>query len=196
MTMVCGLDRHRRQITFDAVELESGREWKSRLWQPDRERLRRWLRDDVAEWANGGPMAIAVEGCTGWRYVVEEVLAAGFEAHLAEQADTKAARGRKRHAKTDRTDCRLLHELLVDGRLPGSWIPPDVGVARTGAALQNAGRSTLDVGAAHPRRVASARRVVAGELDSLGRTRELLEDDGLEVSPTGRQRIAPLSGRA
>jgi len=126
MTMVCGLDLHRRQITFDAVEVESGQVWTGRVWQPDRERLRRWLRDDVAARANGGPVSIAVEGCTGWRYVVEEVVAAGFEAHLAEPADTQAARGRKRHAKTDRTDCRLLRELLADGRLPASWIPPTV----------------------------------------------------------------------
>jgi transposase len=27
-------------------------------------------------------------------------------------------------AKTDRTDARLLRELLEQGRLPGSWIPP------------------------------------------------------------------------
>ena len=112
MTMVCGLDLHRRQITFDALEVESGQVWTGRVWQPDRERFRRWLRDDVTERAHGGPVAIAVEGCTGWRYVVEEVVAAGFEAHLAEPADTQAARGRKRRAKTDRSDCRLLRELL------------------------------------------------------------------------------------
>ena len=126
MTMVCGLDLHRRQITFDALEVESGQVWTGRVWQPDRERFRRWLRDDVTEHAHGGPVAIAVEGCTGWRYVVEEVVAAGFEAHLAEPADTQAARGRKRRAKTDRSDCRLLRELLADGRLPASWIPPTI----------------------------------------------------------------------
>jgi transposase len=96
------------------------------VWQPDRERFRRWLRDDVAVRAHGGRVSIAVEGCTGWRYVVEEVVAAGFEAYLAEPADTQAARGRKRHAKTDRTDCRPLRELLQGGRLPESWIPPTV----------------------------------------------------------------------
>jgi transposase len=49
-----------------------------------------------------------------------------FEAHLAEPADTQAARGRKRHAKTDRSDARLLRELLQDGTLPESWIAPEV----------------------------------------------------------------------
>jgi hypothetical protein len=78
----------------------------------DRERFRRWLCRDVARRAGGQPVAMAVEGCTGWRYVVEEISAAGFEAHLAEPADTQAARGRKRHAKTDRSDARMLRELL------------------------------------------------------------------------------------
>ena len=126
MSMVCGLDLHRQQITFDALETESGEVWRGRVWQPDRERFRRWLCGDVARRAGGQPVAMAVEGCTGWRYVVEEILAAGFEAHLAEPADTQAARGRKRHAKTDRADSRPLRELLQSGDLPESWIPPTV----------------------------------------------------------------------
>jgi transposase len=124
MSMVGGLDLHRQQITFDAMDTESGEVWRGRVWQPDRERFRRWLRHDVADKANGQPVALAVEGCTGWRYVVEEITAAGYEAHLAEPADTQAARGRKRHAKTDRSDSRLLRELLQRGDLPESWIPP------------------------------------------------------------------------
>jgi hypothetical protein len=36
MAMVGGLDLHRRQITFDVVEVESGQEWRGRIWQPDR----------------------------------------------------------------------------------------------------------------------------------------------------------------
>jgi transposase len=124
MSMVCGLDLHRQQITFDALETESGEVWRGRLWQPDRDRFRRWLTHDVARRANGPPVAMAVEGCTGWRYVVEEIMAAGYEAHLAEPADTQAARGRKHHAKTDRSDARLMRELLQSGDLPESWIPP------------------------------------------------------------------------
>src|SRR5215207_8930472 len=126
MSMVCGLDLHRQQITFDALEVESGEVWRGRVWQPDRERFRRWLCRDVARRADGQPVAMAVEGCTGWRYVVEEIVAAGFEAHLAEPADTQAARGRKRHAKTDRSDARMLRELLQSGDLPESWIPPTI----------------------------------------------------------------------
>ncbi len=83
MSMVCGLDLHRGQITFDALEVESGEVWRGRVWSPDRARFRRWLVDELALRAHGGPVAVAVEGCTGWRYVVEEITAAGFEAHVA-----------------------------------------------------------------------------------------------------------------
>jgi hypothetical protein len=44
---------------------------------------------------------------------------------LGEPADTAAARGRKRHAKTDKTDARHLRTLLAEGRLPECWIPPE-----------------------------------------------------------------------
>ena len=125
MSMVCGLDLHRGQITFDALQVESGEVWRGRLCQPDRARFRRWLTEELAPRAKGGAVAVAVEGCTGWRYVAEEVAAAGFEAHVAEPADTQAARGRKKRAKTDRSDARLLRELLVSGDLPESWVPPE-----------------------------------------------------------------------
>jgi transposase len=65
-----------------------------------------------------------VEGCAGWRYVAEELAAAGIGAHLGEPADIAALRGRKRHAKTDKTDARHLRALLAEGRLPECWIPP------------------------------------------------------------------------
>jgi hypothetical protein len=67
MSMVCGLDLHRQQITFDALETESGEVWRGRVWQPDRQRFRRWLSRDVARRADGQPVATAVDGCTGWR---------------------------------------------------------------------------------------------------------------------------------
>jgi transposase len=66
----------------------------------------------------------SVEGCTGWRYVVEELQRARITAHLAEPAETANRRGSKRRAKTDWADARLLRDLLIDGRVPESWIPP------------------------------------------------------------------------
>jgi len=68
-------------------------------------------------------VAFAVEGCTGWRYVAGELAAAGVAAHVAEPADTAFARGRKRRAKTDKTDSRHLRELLAEGRLRPWSIP-------------------------------------------------------------------------
>src|SRR5438552_11775001 len=192
MGMVGGLDLHRRQITFDVVELESGEEWRGRVWQPDRDRFRRWLRDDVTRRANGGTVALAVEGCTGWRYVVEEIEAAGFEAHLAEPADTQAARGRKRRAKTDRSDARLLRDLLVAGELPESWIPPE-------SVLEWRERVRLYVSLVNQRTVWCQR--IHAELYQHGvavpegairtpQTRVMLADDNLCLSPAGRGRIA------
>jgi transposase len=45
--------------------------------------------------------------------------------HLAEPAETAARRGTKKRAKSDRGDARHLRELLMVGRLPESWIPPE-----------------------------------------------------------------------
>ncbi len=111
MSMVCGLDMHRGQITFDVPRSILGRRGAAASGGGTgsgcgRGCATRW-RDEVAPRAGGGPVAIAVEGCTGWRDVVEAVRAAGFEAHVAEPADTQAMRGRKRHAKTDRSNARL-----------------------------------------------------------------------------------------
>lgn len=192
MSMVCGLDLHRGQITFDALEVESGEVWRGRIWQPDRARFRRWLTEEVARRANGAPVAMAVEGCTGWRYVVEEICAAGFEAHVAEPAETQAARGRKKRAKTDRSDSRLQRELLVKGELPESWIPP-YGV------LEWRERTRLYKTLVDERRRWGQR--IHAELFQHGvalpegairaeQTRARLAGDTVQLSPAARQRIA------
>jgi transposase len=191
MAMVCGLDLHRRQITFDALEVGSGEEWRGRIWQPDRDRFRRWLRDDVSRRADGGPVALAVEGCTGWRYVVEEIEAAGFEAHLAEPADTQAARGRKHRAKTDRTDARLLRDLLAAGELPESWIPPD-GVLewreRVRLYLSLVNQRTVWCQRIHAELYQHGVAIPEGAIRTL-KTRAMLADDSLRLSPAARQRL-------
>jgi transposase len=120
MPIVGGLDIHRKQITFDYLDTVTGQVQRGQISPADREHLRAWL----ARFAGRDDVAFAVEGCTGWRYVAEELAAAGITAHLAEPADTAFARGRKRHAKTDKTDCRHLRMLLAEGRLPECWIPP------------------------------------------------------------------------
>ena len=121
MSIVGAFDVHRRQLTFDYLDTVTGEVRRGRVAPADREHLREWL----ARFAGQPDVAFALEGCTGWRYVVEELLAAGIEPHLAEPADTAALRGRKRHAKTDKTDARHLRVHLMAGDLPECWIPPE-----------------------------------------------------------------------
>ena len=120
MSIVGGFDVHRKQITFDYLDTVTGEVQCGQIVSADRRRLAGWLqrfggRDDVA---------FAAEACTGWRYVIEELQRAGVAAHLAEPAETAAARGRKRRAKTDRADARLIRTLLTEDRLPECYIPP------------------------------------------------------------------------
>ena len=120
MPIVGGLDIHRKQLTFDYPGTVTGEVRRGQIAPADREHLRAWL----ARFAGRDDVAFAMEGCTGWRYVAEELAAAGVAAHVGEPADTAAARGRKRHAKTDKTDSRHLRTLLAEGRLPECWVPP------------------------------------------------------------------------
>jgi hypothetical protein len=120
VSIVGGLDIHRKQLTFDYLDTVTGQAVRGQVALADREHLRAWL----ARFAGCDGAAFAVEGCTGWRYAAEELAAAGIAVHLAEPADTAFLRGRKRHAKTDKTAARHLRTLLAEGRLPECWIPP------------------------------------------------------------------------
>ncbi|MPY79616.1 MAG: IS110 family transposase [Actinophytocola sp.] len=120
MTIVGGFDVHRQQITFDYLDTDTGRVRWGEIRPVTRRRLRGWL----AEHCPGGDAEFATEGCTGWRFVTEELAAAGVVPHLADPAETAALRGPKKRAKTDRADARLQRTLLFEGRLPESWIPP------------------------------------------------------------------------
>src|SRR4051794_23939922 len=118
MAIVAGFDVHRAQITFDALDTETGEVTRGRI-DSTPAAVARW----VARFA-GREIDVAVEACTGWLFVCDALTAAGAAAHLAEPVETRALRGRKRRAKTDREDARWLRELL-DGRLPEAWIPPE-----------------------------------------------------------------------
>lgn len=121
MGIVGGIDIHRRQLTFDFVDLATGENTRGRVAPADRVELRRFL---AKLDAGGGD--VAMEGCTGWRYVAEELALAGLHAHVADPAETAARRGNKRRAKTDRSDAAHLRKLLMAGELPESWIPPRI----------------------------------------------------------------------
>ena len=120
MSIVGAFDVHRRQLTFDYLDTVTGEVQRGRVVPGDRDHLRRWL----PRFAGCDDVHFALEGCTGWRYVTGELAAAGIIPHLAEPADTAALRGKKRHARTDKTDSRHLRVHLLAGDLPECWIPP------------------------------------------------------------------------
>jgi transposase len=119
MSIVGGLDIHRSQVTFDVLDTVTGEAWRGQVRPADREHLRAWL----AGFA-GRAGDLAMEGCTGWRYVAEEVAAAGLRPRVADPAELAGQRGRKRHAKTGRAGARFMRERLQEGRLPECWVPP------------------------------------------------------------------------
>src|SRR6266516_863998 len=119
MGIVVALDVHRKQITYKTLDRETGEVERGRIAPAARADVRAWL----ARFA-GFEAEFALEGTTGWRFVVEEIERAGHRAHLADPAETAAKRGRKRRAKTDSADCDLQLRLLCAGELSESWIPP------------------------------------------------------------------------
>jgi transposase len=143
--------------------------------------------------ADQAEVHLALEGCTGWRYVAEECARAGVSAHLAEPADTAALRGRKRHPKTDRADSQHLRQLLIDGRLPECWIPP-VQVLEDRALLE----SYHDLRVEHTAWVQRIHAVlfhqgahrVCGELRSAQGQAELAAITAAELSAAGQLQVA------
>ena len=69
MPIVGGLDIHRKQITFDYLDTATGEVKRGQIAPADRTHLRSWL----ARFAGRDDVAFALEGCTGWRYVAEEL---------------------------------------------------------------------------------------------------------------------------
>jgi transposase len=120
MTIVMGLDQHRAQITGEWVDTNTGEVQRARVAPADRAAVRKFLSR-----FRGGELEVALEATTGWRFVVEELRRIGAIVHLAEPAETAGLRGPKKRAKNDRADARHLRELLMIGRLPESWIPPE-----------------------------------------------------------------------
>jgi hypothetical protein len=147
MTIVGGFDVHRKQITFDYVASETGEVRSGQICPATRKTVQSWL----GKHCPGGDAEFALEACTGWRFVAEELTAMGAIAHLADAAETAGLRGPKKRAKTDRVDARLLRTLLWEGRLPEAVIPPaQVLEVRTVGRLYCADGGTARLAAAHP----------------------------------------------
>jgi transposase len=120
VTILMGLDQHRAQITVEWIDTSTGEISRARVRPADRAGVRRFV-----ERFRGQQLEVALEATTGWRFVVEELRAIDAGVHLAEPAETAARRGTKKRPKSDRADARHLRELLMIGRLPESWIPPE-----------------------------------------------------------------------
>jgi transposase len=183
MTIVAGFDVHRAQITFDALDRETGELHRGRVAStPDA--VRQWV-----ERFSGRRVDVAVEAGTGWLFVCEALREAGATAHLAEPVETSALRGKKRRAKTDREDARWLRTLLAEGRLPEAWIPPaHVREWRTRARLR---KTLVDERTTWLQRVQATlfHHGVSGAPDKLlsAQGREFLA--ALELPDAARQRI-------
>src|SRR3954453_7772400 len=78
MAIVAGFDVQRAQITFDALDTESGEVMRGRI-DATPAAVGRWT-----ERFNGREMHVAVEACTGWLFVCDALVVAGAVPHLAE----------------------------------------------------------------------------------------------------------------
>src|SRR3954452_13546193 len=94
MAIVAGFDVHRAQITFDALDTETGEVTRGRI-DSTPAAVGRW----VARFS-GREIHVAVEACTGWLFVCDALAAAGATAHLAEPVETRALRAREGRPKT------------------------------------------------------------------------------------------------
>ena len=121
MPIVGGLDIHRKQLTFDYLDTVTGEVKRGQISRPTG-------RTCGPGW-RGSPAAMTWR--SRWRGDRLAVRGRGAGRGRRHGACRRAgryrfARGRKRHAKTDKTDSRHLRELLAEGRLPECWIPPPV----------------------------------------------------------------------
>jgi transposase len=109
--------------------------------------------------------------------------------HLAETNETRARRGSKLRAKTDRQDARWLRALLAEGRLPEAWIPPaQVREWRTRSRLR---RTLVDERSGWLVRIQATLfdHGIGGVPDQLLRARGRAFLAGLELPAAARERI-------
>src|SRR3989442_2210207 len=112
MAIVAGFDVHRNQITFDALETETGELARGRIDStPDA--VRAWVRRFP-----GRRVEVAGEACTGRLFVFEALTEAGGGPHLGETAQTSAPPRQKRPGQTRPSVPPPPPRLPCDGRFP------------------------------------------------------------------------------
>jgi transposase len=116
MAIVAGFDVHRAQITFDALDTETGEVHRGRI-AADPESVRGWVGRFV-----GQRVDVAVEACTGWLFVCEALRGAGAGAHLAEAAETRTPR--QQAARQDRPRGRALGAGAAGGGSAAGGLDP------------------------------------------------------------------------
>jgi hypothetical protein len=87
MAIVAGFDVHRAQITFDALDTDTGEVMRGRI-DAAPAAVVRWARRFA-----GQRIDVAVEACTGWLFVCDALAAAGAVPHLAEPRGDCRRRG-------------------------------------------------------------------------------------------------------
>src|SRR5436189_1973060 len=98
MRIVVALDVHRRQITFKTLDRESGEVRRGRIVPATRGAVREWLEQFAACEAE-----FALEGTTGWRFVVEEIERAAILAELGDCRRFASSDDAVRHSGLDVT---------------------------------------------------------------------------------------------
>ena len=181
----------RQQITFDAVVggVRGGLAGPSVA--ADRERFRRWPVATSPSPANGQPVSMAVEGCTGWRYVVVEITAAGFEAQTSRSRRNTGGAGPQGGTPRPTAPTPARRAVVAVRRAAGVVDPADgrVGMARRVRVY----KSLIDqrrvwIQRIHAELFQHGVAVPEGAIRSTV-TRDRLLSDGVDLTPAGRQRV-------
>ena len=150
MVIVGDFDVHRAQITFDYVDTDTGELSTGQIRPATRAVLRRWL---AQRFTGREEVAFAVEGCTGWRFVAEELLARRGAA-ASGRAGGHRHRARAEEAGQDRPGrCPADAGAAVCTAAAGVVDPATTGAggAHAGPAVCGVDGSAARLAAAHPR---------------------------------------------
>ena len=193
MSMVCGLDLHRGQITFDALEVSTGEVWRGRVWQPDRH-------GSAAGCATSWPPGPTA---SRWRWRWRAARGGGMWSRRSRPPASRriwpsrpTPRRRGAANVTPRPTAPTpgcCGSCWPTGDLPESWIPPDggVGVAGTGPVVQVAARSAhLWIQRIHAELLPARRGRARGAPSAPRGPERRWPTAALALSPAARQRIA------